>query len=586
MHYDMGEKVMKKIIKCLIEALLSFIGILIYTKAIYNSYSYNFLISLVPIILFYIYYNYDLKLNKRQKKYSFVLAIIISAMLSVGSIVGLYTNEVTLIFTTKNVIYAIGCFSGLLIIFYKLLGFIFKKSKKVNLVENHEKMKLKTFLIIIAVIFAGDLLYFIRFYPAIMTPDSYYVIHYANNFIMSDFHTFGHTWFFGIFFHLGKLLFNSLNAAVAFSMIIQMLCMSTIFATAIKYFYNKGLNKNVCILLTIFFALSPLHTYYSVTLWRDIMFGGSFVIMLICLYEFVSCKDKIKPSYIILFIIGALIMLFFRNNGIYVYLFCIPFIIIIMKDKRIKMSILTIAIACFYFIVKGPVFNYFNVEKSTTVEAFSIPLQQIARVVASNKDINAEDEDYLKNLFKDYDEVAIEYKPYISDPIKRETRNDVLSDNKGSFLKTYLNLFVKYPNIYIEAYLSQTLGYWYPDVIYNSTGGETSSIFEGENVYSSPLTSQWYNRLIDKTVSRKIPLSNFIWSLGTQFIILLISFTITMYLENKKYLLCYVPLFGLWLSMMAATPVFCELRYVYGLFTCMPFLLVMPLIIPSKEQKL
>ena len=75
MYYDMGEKMMKKIIKCLIEALLSFIGILIYTKTIYNSYSYNFLISLIPVILFYIYYNYDLKLSKRQKKYSFMLLL-------------------------------------------------------------------------------------------------------------------------------------------------------------------------------------------------------------------------------------------------------------------------------------------------------------------------------------------------------------------------------------------------------------------------------------------------------------------------------------------------------------------------------
>lgn len=576
---------MKKIIKCLIEVLLSFIGILIYTKTIYNSGAYNFLISLIPIILFYIYYNYDLKLNNKQKKYSLILAIIISIMLSIGSIVGLYTNTVTLIFDTKNIIYVIICFTGLLIIFYKLFGFILKKSKKVNLIENHNKMKLKTFLIIIAVIFLGDFLYFIRFYPAIMTPDSYYVIHYANNFILSDFHTFGHTWFFGIFFHLGKLLFNNLNAAVAFSIIIQMLCMSTIFATAIKYFYNKGLNKNICILLTIFFTLSPLHAYYSITLWRDIMFGGSFVITLICLYEFVSSKDKIKPSYIILFIIGVLIMLFFRNNGIYVYLFCIPFIIIIMKNKRIMMSILTISIACFYFIIKGPIFDYFNVEKPTTVEAFSIPLQQIARVIASDKEIDVKDEVYLRGLFKDYDKVATEYKPYISDPIKRQTKDDILSNDKEKFIKTYLNLFTKYPNIYFESYFSQTLGYWYPDVIYRSTGGETSSIFESENVYCDPLTPEWYNQLISSVVSRKIPLSNFIWSLGLQFIILLISFTITMYLGNKKYLLCYVPLFGLWLSMMIATPVFCELRYVYGLFTCAPFLIFLPFIINNNKIK-
>ena len=44
---------------------------------------------------------------------------------------------------------------------------------------------------------------------------------------------------------------------------------------------------------------------------------------------------------------------------------------------------------------------------------------------------------------------------------------------KGIFLDTYLHLFTKYPNIYFERYFSQTLGYWYPDVIYASTGGES-----------------------------------------------------------------------------------------------------------------
>lgn len=54
------------------------------------------------------------------------------------------------------------------------------------------------------------------------------------------------------------------------------------------------------------------------------MFGGSFVIILVCLYEFVSCKDKIKPSYIILFIIGVLVMLFLE---IMVYMFiCFVFL--------------------------------------------------------------------------------------------------------------------------------------------------------------------------------------------------------------------------------------------------------------------
>ena len=151
-------------------------------------------------------------------------------------------------------------------------------------------------------------------------------------------------------------------------------------------------------------------------------------------------------------------------------------------------------------------------------------------------------------------------------------------------METYLHLFIKYPIIYVESYLCQTLGYWYPDIIYWATAGESSSIFEEENVFSSPITPKWYNKLSDMTTSRKIPLSNIMWSLGIQFIILMVSFVITLYLGNRKYLLCYVPLFALWLSLMASTPVFCELRYVYGLFVCSPFILILPFII-NKTKK-
>lgn len=576
---------MKKIIRCSIETFLSFIGILIYTKLIYNFSSYNFLVTMLIFVLFYFFYKYNIELNKKEKIYSLIISCILSLMLSVGSIVNLNVNEVNLIFKLKNILLLILCFVGLFVLLYYCFGILFSKTSKIKITEEHDKMKIKTFILIIIAILIGDLLYFIRFYPAIMTPDSYYVIHYANNFILSDFHTFGHTWFFGIFFHLGKLLFNTLNGAVAFSTIIQMICMSTIIAMGIRYFYNRGLNKKICILLTLFFAFNPLHTHYSITLWRDIMFGGAFVLILICLYEFISSKYKIKISYIILFVISILIMLFFRNNGIYIFLFSIPFIIIIMKNKRTFMSILTISIACFYFIIKGPVFDYFGVEKSTSVEAFSIPLQQIARVIAMNKEINEEDEQYLKILFKDYDSVANEYKPFISDPIKNLTDNDVLTSTKKEFFKTYLHLLIKYPNICLEAYFSQTVGFWYPDVIYAATGYLSGSIFSTEEVYSQPLTPKWYNKIIDITTSKSIPLSNIIWSLGFQFIILLVSISILIYKKHYKYLICYIPLIALWLSLMASTPVYCELRYVYGLFTCAPFILILPFVIENNSNE-
>lgn len=579
---------MKKLFVSFLSALLSFLAILICGKIIFNESSYSILLTLVYLIIFYWYYKSDVKFDKKTRCYSLILSIIISLILSIGSIVNSYLFEPAVnIFVVKNIIYCLVSIIGFTILFYKLFGVVLKKSINLSLVEKHDKMNVNHFLLMVGAIILGYLLYFVRYYPAIMTNDSYYVIHYANNFILSDFHAFGHTWFFGIFFHLGKFLFNNMNMAVAFSTIIQMICMALIFASAIRFLYNKGLKKSVCIIMLLFYTLNPLHGHYSITLWRDILFGGSFVISLISLYEFMICRDKIKIRYILLFIIGILMMLFFRNNGIYVYLFMIPFMIIILKKKRLMISILCISIACFYFIIKGPVFDYFDIQKTTSVEAFSIPLQQMARVVASGRKVSGDDREYLENLF-DYDNIASSYNNCISDPVKNITNNDFLTNDKVSFLKTYFSLFIKYPNVYVEAYFLQTLGYWYPDVIYWATAGESQSIFEEENVYSAPLTPEWYNNIVDMISSRKIPLCNIIWSVALPFILLVISSFIMVYRGNKKYLLCYVPLYGLWLSIVVAAPVFCELRYVYGLFTCAPIVVVLPYIINKsfvKESK-
>ena len=183
----------------------------------------------------------------------------------------------------------------------------------------------------------------------------------------------------------------------------------------------------------------------------------------------------------------------------------------------------------------------------------------------------------------DYDEISTSYKNITSDPIKSLTNNDFLQENKGKFLKTYLDLLIKHPRIYVEAYMMETIGYWYPDVIYWATGGESTARFEEENVYTDPITPEIYNTLIDYTTSRKLPLCNLFWSVGGAFFVLVVSSFVTFY-YNKKYILCYIPLYGLWLSIMVATPVFCELRYVYGIFTCIPLLLLLPLIIINKNK--
>lgn len=541
-----------------------------------NSSFYNIVSILMFIALLYFYNNVNKQYTKKEKIYSIILSVLFSIILSIGNIT---INNSTInnigYLNYKNIIKIFIMILGFIPLLYRLFNILFKISNKVKIIDNKRKDKIdyKKFILIFLIIFCGWFILFLRFFPAIMTPDSYYVIHNVTNNILSDHHTFGHTWFFGAFFHIGKLLFSSVYGGIAFYTIAQMCLMDLMFTYVISYFYNRKLKKSIIYILVLFVTLNPLFSHYSVTLWRDVLFGMSFLIIFLCLYKYVISKFKITILDTILFTISIIILLFFRNNGIYVLIFLTPFLIFIGNKKIIK-AIYLISIIIIYFVIKSPIFDYFNVEKGLEREAYSIPIQQISRVVASNKTISDKNYKVLSKLY-DVNRAKTEYNPTISDKMKETINGDYLKENKSEFLKTWFNLLKKYPSIYFEAYFTQTLGYWHPDVKYWATAGESVSIFDSE-IHSNPLLPEWLCSLIDKTTSRKIPFSIFIWSIGLNFAILVISTFLTIYKKNKNHLLYYVPFYALWLTMMLATPVYAELRYIFGLFVTIPFIIIVP----------
>ena len=559
----------------IINFILSFLTIFSFSIYLKSSF-YNIIIIVLFLGLLCFYNKTYKKYNKKIFTYSIFLSIIFSLILSVGSIVidNLTIDNIGYL-NIKNFIKIFIMFIGFAPFLYRLFYLLFCNINKINIIEKTRKDKIgyKTCLIIFLVIFCGWFILFLRFFPAIMTPDSHYVIHNAVNGILSDHHTFGHTWFFGAFYYLGKLIFSSVYGGIALYTIIQMIIMDLMFTYVISYFYNKKVNKYIIYLLVIFITLNPLFTHYSVTLWRDVLFGMSFLIIFITLYKYIINNYKTNLFDIISFTLSLIILLFFRNNGIFVLIFMTPFIVLIGNKKTYK-TIYLITIIILYFIIKGPIFNYFNVEKGLEREAYSIPIQQISRVIASTKKISKKDYEVLDNLY-DIDRAKESYNPVISDKMKETIDSNYLKENKKEFLNTWFNLLKKYPALYFEAYFTQTLGYWYPDVEYWATAGESVSIFD-ENIHTKPLLPKTISNLIDKTTSRKIPFSIFIWSIGLNFSLLVISTCLTIYKKGKNHILCYIPLYGLWLTMMIATPVYAELRYIFGLFACMPFLLFIP----------
>lgn len=540
---------------------------------IYFSYQYDFLLTCFFFVFLYLYKKTDYKYSKKIKKFSIILSILISLIISVGKIPANHIWDIPFtIFGIKNIIKVFLLFIGTFPILYRLFCMMFKNINKIKISEEPKAMNKKTFFTIFILMLLSWTPFLLRYFPARMTPDSFYVIHYANNGILSDLHTFGHTWFFGLFFHIGKFISGNLNIGVAFGIISQMIVMSLIFTTIIKILNNRGVKKIILVALFIYYALSPVNAMYSVTLWRDVLFGAVFPLIIIYLYEYINNDYKLNWKQILILIIAIIIMLFFRNNGIYVLILMIPLISFFNKYHKKTIAIVGVIIVTLYFIVKGPIFEFCGVGKTKSIEAFSIPLQQISRVIYLDGEITNEQYKEL-NKYIAVEEVKNSYRQVISDPIKNISNGDEISNDLGNFLTLWAKILIKNPRIYIESYIMQTIGYWYPTIDYGGNETHLESFFE-EDVTSSPITDENINNLIDKYTSKIMPFSNLFWSIGTSFILLIICTAITIYKGNKKHIILYVPVYSLWAIIMISTPVFAELRYIYGLLVTIPIYLI------------
>ena len=67
-----------------------------------------------------------------------------------------------------------------------------------------------------------------------------------------------------------------------------------------------------------------------------------------------------------------------------------------------------------------------------------------------------------------------------------------------------------------------------------------------------------------------VPIYGTLWSMGVAGWVLLFSISVTIIRQDYHKLICYLPGITLLLSVLAATPVATEFRYVYFLVLCLP----------------
>lgn len=438
----------------------------------------------------------------------------------------------------------------------------------------------------------GWLPYFLYEYPGIMTPDSINQLEQVLAMVpYSNHHPWAHTMVIKFFYSIGRIFTQDMNAALAFYTIFQMGFMAFCAAWLIATLQKLRVKNLLCILVLAFYSLVPYHGVFAVTIWKDILFSGAvllFTTTLLRLLFFTDAAGRERLHTIFLYILSGSMMCLFRTNGWYAFLFSLPFLLYAFRSRIKVLLAAHLPILAIVLLMKLVIMNAYEVTQPDFAESICIPLQQVARVICEDKELTPAqwesvhrviDTTYIKEL----------YAPGFADNMKELVRAGnpgYLAENKGEYLQLWVSLGLKYPAVYLQAHVDQTIGYWFPDVAY--TVGDIDGIIANETgVYSRPLIA---GPLVVKTkeillkLGDIIPLYGLLSSTGFMFWVLLCCLSIIVLRKKYSCLPLFLPGLAVILTLFIATPVSSEFRYAYSLACTLPLYIIIPFLpCPRRE---
>lgn len=436
--------------------------------------------------------------------------------------------------------------------------------------------------------------YFLYEYPGIMTPDSVNQFEQVLGMIpYSNHHPWAHTMVIRFFYSLGHLFTNDVNAALSVFTIFQMCFMAFCVAWLLSALQRLQAGNLPCLLVLAFYALTPYHGVFAVTIWKDILFSGSMLLFTVSLLRLLLLFPRDRRSMnrernrtascifsVTAYILSGIMLCLFRSNGWYAFLFSLPFLLFVFRHCFKIMLPVHLAILTVTLIIRIPVMNAYHVTQPDFTESVSIPLQQVSRVICEDKSLTAEQWDSVHKVI-DTTYIRQLYSPGFADNMKELVRAghpEYLAEHKDEYFHLWLSLGLRYPDVYFQAYIDQTIGYWYPDTKY-AVGNIDGIIANETGACSHPLIGGPFvvkAKEILLKLSDMIPLYGLLSSMGAMFWAFLCCFAVSIIKEQPDRYILFLPGLAVLLTLFIAVPVSSEFRYAYSLAYTLPLYLLLP----------
>lgn len=460
----------------------------------------------------------------------------------------------------------------------------------------------KVFWIALALIVLCWVPCYLAYYPAICAYDTNVQTGQIVDGAYNDHHPIAHTLLVAGAMEAGERLFGDVNTGIALYAALQMLFLAGALAYGISLLNRFRVRRVFRVLLLLYAMLFPFHWYMSISVIKDTVFSAFFLLQVLSFYGILreGGNSRKITGLDISFFIGTLGMILFRNNGKYAMMVLLFFLFLALwkgkQCRRLWGRMFLNAMVAFLAgnLLLTALFRVTNAEQGDRREMLSMPIQQMARCmlyhggigVLPEDDATMEEQD--KALINDFllDESYREYRPDISDPVKRHTNTYVPRYRTEEFVTTYLNLLAEYPGDYINAVLAVNAGYLFPGdtthAVINENGVDkglgyvqtrwVDAELNPRGIYKDSKWELLHEKLedwADRNAYLDIPVLKYMFVPGSYLWLYLLLACILILQKRYRMLLPLSPVLGYYITLFLGPTV--QLRYLYPLMIVLPF---------------
>lgn len=398
---------------------------------------------------------------------------------------------------------------------------------------------------------------------------------------------------------------GSYNLGIACYMLVQMIVVSGCFTYLFVFMRRRRVSKGLRLLSLLYFALFPVIVMFTLCSAKDALFTSALLMLLLALIELGSDSEAFFASRkkMAFFVLSALAMMLFRKNG--VYAFAVMAVILLLyvnwkfygkraedgalrpgihgtreededqtslQDRLLgrgrkpylwKMTWLLVVAFAAYYAVNGVLTVALHAKNEENQEILTVPIQQLARTYKFNPEVfEPDDIAALHEVLPE--EALVLYNPKLSDPVKVHFRNDVYAADKSRYARLWLKIGLHKPLSYVNAWLMNSYGFWYPDTIIDVYSGNTvftftyedSSYFgyeveePGYRDSKIPWLDRAYRKLSLEISQEKVPIYSMLYSPGGIFWCIAFVFAYMLYRKKYHIVVPYLMVLLVWLTVI------------------------------------